>query len=388
MYTIEKRKKNPYSLDIPSFGIRNMELLLCDKRKKIVYIKNEFDNSTFRYRYYNFKEALANSDKYLLTCFLCSEIPCILNSVDNIDLIVLQRTTWDINTNNLIFLCKQKGIKIVYDIDDLIYKYDYIPDYMNVVGLKFSVENVRTYMGIAAAYEFCAKSSDLFICTTDYLNKKIIEDFEKPSYIIQNFYNNSQYSISKSILENRTYDEDKFVIGYFSGSPSHLNDFRVCEKDIIKLMKKYDNVYLKIVGFMDLDDELISFKNEGRVIFKPLCSYLDLQYEIGTVDINVAPLFNYFFNYAKSELKFFEAALVKIPSIVSNVGVYSQVIKNSFNGILANDDQWFEKLEELYLNSNLRNKIADNSYKYVVDNYSPSVMMVKIEETFDKILMQ
>ena len=43
---------------------------------------------------------------------------------------------------------------------------------------------------------------------------------------------------------------------------------------------------------------------------------------ISEVDINLAPLVDSIFNRAKSEIKWIEAALVKVPTVASKIGAF------------------------------------------------------------------
>lgn len=386
MYKLECRKKYTLKLNIPDYIVRFNKLVLENSNNNIIYIKEEFDNSTFRYRCYNFIQAMKSSKKYRIECFLSSEIPSLLKIIDKIKVVVFQRATWNNNVQNLILLCKQKRIPVVYDIDDLIYKYDYVPDYLDNIGVSDDINNIRFYMGVSSGLELVAKQCDYFICTTGFLKEYLMKDFQKPCCVVPNFYNIEQEEESEYILDTRVRDKSKFIIGYFSGSPSHLNDFRVCKKDLIKLLNKYDDVYLKIVGYMNLDKDMMDLYNKGKILVKPFCSYQELQYEVAEVDINVAPLYDYYFNYAKSELKYFEAALVKVPSVVSNVGIYKEVINDKVNGFLCDQGAWYHILEDLYLNEEKRYKISETAYKEVKNIYNLNEMRKQIEKTFDSIL--
>lgn len=386
MYKLECRKKYTLKLNIPDYIVRFNKLVLENSNNNIIYIKEEFDNSTFRYRCYNFIQAMKSSKKYRIECFLSSEIPSLLKIIDKIKVVVFQRATWNNNVQNLILLCKQKRIPVVYDIDDLIYKYDYVPDYLDNIGVSDDINNIRFYMGVSSGLELVAKQCDYFICTTGFLKEYLMKDFQKPCCVVPNFYNIEQEEESEYILDTRVRDKSKFIIGYFSGSPSHLNDFRVCKKDLIKLLNKYDDVYLKIVGYMNLDKDMMDLYNKGKILVKPFCSYQELQYEVAEVDINVAPLYDYYFNYAKSELKYFEAALVKVPSVVSNVGIYKEVINDKVNGFLCDQGVWYHILEDLYLNEEKRYKISETAYKEVKNIYNLNEMRKQIEKTFDSIL--
>lgn len=388
MYKIECKKEFQMPLQVLSYAEMYDCLTKKNKKKKVIYIKNEFDNSTFRYRCYNFKEALINSKEYDISYFLCSEIPKIIEYIDKMDIIVFQRTSWTIEVENLIYMAKLKKKSLVYDMDDLLYKIDYVPSFINHIGVGFTKETIPLYFSIASQYEMVAQKCDYYITTTDFLKQKIENDFHKPTYVIPNFLNNEQIAESKEIIEKRKLDKSKFIIGYFSGSPSHKHDFHTVENDLIQLLDKYENIYLKIVGFMPLEGRLKDYLNKGRIIFKELVPYPQLQYEIGSVDVNIIPLVNNSFNQAKSELKYFEAGILQIPSCITKTKLYESFIENNQNGIFCEEGQWFNALEKLYLNPNLRKEIGKSAYETTVKLYLPEAQKEKIELIYLNILVQ
>ncbi len=79
------------------------------------------------------------------------------------------------------------------------------------------------------------------------------------------------------------------------------------------------------------------------------------------VDINLAPWFDSVFNRAKSEIKWIEAALVKVPTIARLSGLADMMIDGQ-TGLLAKDSEWKEKLENLILSADLRRELAENAY--------------------------
>ena len=174
MYSIKCNKNFSMPLVVDSFVDRYKELLKKDNRKKILYIKNEFDNSTFRYRCYNFKQALEFSDKYLIVYFSSDEIKKIINEIDNISLIVLQRATFNIDILNFINYAHRKNICVVYDMDDMLYSVDNAINYINHIGREYDLTNVYLYFGIASAYGALAEKCDYYITTTDFLKDNLL----------------------------------------------------------------------------------------------------------------------------------------------------------------------------------------------------------------------
>ncbi len=101
LYRITCNKKYPKELNIKSFFERFNELSHSDK-KNIIYVKDEFEVTTFRYRAYNVTESLNKSDKYFAVCFLVDELRNLSKVIDKIDLIVLQRCKWLIELESFV----------------------------------------------------------------------------------------------------------------------------------------------------------------------------------------------------------------------------------------------------------------------------------------------
>lgn len=386
MYSIKCKEEFDMQLDISSFSVRYSNLVNSNK-KNIIYIKDVFDNSTFRYRTYNVMEAMKNSDKYFTTCFLISELYSIYDVLDKIELVILQRAKWSFELESFIHILRKKRIKIVYDMDDLIYHTKYVPKYLNSIGdyREFSID---VFFALAKRYEMIASICDFFIVTTEGLKNHIKEDFNKPVWILENFLNLEQENISQRIVleKKNAYSGDKFIIGYFSGSNSHQRDLEIVESAIIKLMEEYENIYLKVVGYMTLDDKLEDLKKKGRIIFDNFVPYQELQYKIGSVDVNVIPLQRHEFNECKSELKYFEASIVDTVSVAVNNEVYSSIIEDGVDGFLCNEMDWYEKLKYVYLHPKEMEKIRENAKKKCYDKYGNKNMKKKITAIYDEII--
>lgn len=386
MYTIKCKSEFDMQLDIPEFSERYSSIINSDK-KNIIYIKDVFDNSTFRYRTYNVMQAMKNSDKYLVTCFLIKELYSIYNILEKIDLVILQRAKWSFELESFICILKKKKIKIIYDMDDLIYHTKYVPKYLNSIGdyREFSID---AFFALSKRYEMIASVCDGFIVTTDALKRNIEKDFKKPVWLLANFLNEEQEEVSREIVEIKKdhYYVDKFVIGYFSGSNSHQRDLEIVESALIRLMDKYDNIYLKIVGFMNLSDNFEKLKKEGRLFFDKFVPYQELQYKIASVDVNIIPLQKHEFNECKSELKYFEASIVDTISVATNNEVYSNIIEDGVDGYLSGEMDWYEKLEYIYLNYDKMDEIRKNAKIKCYNNYGNANMEKKITDLYDGII--
>lgn len=157
-------------------------------------------------------------------------------------------------------------------------------------------------------------------------------------------------------------------LGYFSGSITHNSDFDIIKDALLKVMDEHENVTLMIGGELDVNSE---FKRFGkRVITFPFCDWRRLPKHISSCDVNLAPLEDTLFNRAKSENKWVEAALVKVPTIASNVGAFAHMISDGQTGLLCDNttEAWYEGLSRVVANKELRASVAEKAYKYCSEN--------------------
>jgi len=196
---------------------------------------------------------------------------------------------------------------------------------------------------------------------------------ELKKYVKEVFVSRNSFdeSLLKRSFDARLLKKDKndIYLGYFSGSATHNLDFEMIANPVLKILEKYSNVKLLIVGHLDLPSSFDKFKE--RVEYKNFVPFKELQNLIAEVDINLAPLTDTLFNNAKSEIKYTEAALIKTPSVASPREAFLTIIKDGVNGFVAqNEEEWFEKISNLVEDKKLRNDIADKAFSDVEKKYS------------------
>jgi glycosyltransferase involved in cell wall biosynthesis len=260
--------------------------------------------------------------------------------------------------------CKERNKVIFYDVDDLVIDRKYTDKIEFIQNMSKTEYDVYTD-GVNRMGKVL-KMCDYAITTTDDLAKEL-QSYVKEVFINRNVASEEMAYLSQEALKNKKYDAEKIVMGYLSGSITHNPDFNLILPSIKEILKKYDNVYLKVVGILDIPEELEPYKN--KIIIEDFVDYKKLPEIIASIDINLAPLEDTLFNKCKSENKWMEASLVKTVTIASNVGAFKTAIKNNITGILCNDDEWLKKLESLIENSELRKKLANNAYDVVMKKY-------------------
>ena len=189
------------------------------------------------------------------------------------------------------------------------------------------------------------------------------------------------------VARDRKASRSGFAIGYFSGSITHNDDFKLILPAVCRFMRDYPDVSLHVVGELDLPKELEPFS--GRILRVPFSSWRHLPQMISFVDVNLIPLEDALFNRAKSENKWVEAGLVKVPSIASNVGALADSITSGVDGILCSNDpdEWYDALVSLRNDPALYSSVSRAAYEECFNHHvtigtgMPLARFIRSQET-------
>lgn len=373
---------NPEPWNIPFEDRLNKVLDLKKINKNIVvYLYEQADNSTFRYRIYNMCQTLLKSTIWGGIYFFEKEIPLIIKYIDFFQIIIIVRFRWTVDIDRFICLIRRKNIPVVFDIDDFVYNVKYLNLVTNTLNVDLTQNQAYDYWFTYFSRLFLTGSlCDSFIGTNDFLAQRLAKDFEKPTQIISNFFNTEQREISFLLYKEKlkTRALKPFTIGYFSGTPSHINDFRKIAPEIKELFESKSDIVLKITGFMEIPSFLMPYFHTGRIVHEPLVDYLTLQRRIAEVDVNIVPLINNEFTNCKSELKFIEASIVGTITCAEQTFAYKQNIKNGINGFLCENGDWFTVILDIYSNNTVAD-ISKEAFNYCIEKYSPEIQLTSIE---------
>ena len=257
-------------------------------------------------------------------------------------------------------LAKKLNKRVLFDIDDLVVdtKYTDTIKYLDSMSKEERALYDDGVMRMGRTLKLC----DAAITTTERLAEEL-GHYVPEVFINRNTASEEMCALSKEALKNKTRKDDHVGIGYFSGSLTHNDDFELVLPALTKVMEKYPQVQLHVVGELDLPEALQQYK--ARVVSHPFVDWKKLPSLIAEVDINLAPLEQSIFNEAKSENKWVEAALVKVPTVASNVGAFQRMIVSGETGILCDtENEWVEQLSRLVEDKKERERIAENAHRY------------------------
>ena len=267
------------------------------------------------------------------------------------DIILVQRSTFFMD--HLISDIKGPWQKIIYEIDDLLID---VP--RNNPNWKLNKDKSKIIRLI--------KDADAITVSTERL-KRNLQGYNSNIHVIPNYIDPAIWNIEKRGGIN---DDERLTIA-FIGTPTHQHDLRIIVPAIKKILARYrGRIVFKFFGCIT-DDlkglEGVEFSHELINAYTAFASYIMQQ----KIDIALAPLVKNEFNKCKSNIKFLEYSICRIPGIYSRISPYSESIRDRDTGILCdyNIESWYSAMVRLIEDEALRNLISENAYQEVRNNY-------------------
>ena len=163
-------------------------------------------------------------------------------------------------------------------------------------------------------------------------------------------------------------------IGYAAGTRTHQRDMRPLAPALAAVLRARPQARLVVFRDMLAVDEfpdLAALAN--RIEWRDLVPLRQLPRELARFDINLAPVeVGNPFAEAKSELKYFEAALAGVPTIASPTGPFRRAIRHGRTGLLADTpDPWEAALLALIDDPALRARLAEAAYHDALWRFGP-----------------
>ena len=279
--------------------------------------------------------------------------------------IIIYRSPWSAQLQLLCDLAQDEHKPVYFDIDDLVFDTLYTDQLSYTQGL--SEKEKGNYDAGVKNYGKMLAACDGAITSTNQLKEELLK-YKDSVLLNRNLASSELIAVSSQFLKEDFGADDRIKIGYFSGSISHNENFELIKPAIKEVLDNYPFVELHIVGHLDIPQDMKPYTQ--RIIVHDYVDWKTLPQLISQVDINLAPLVESVFNRAKSEIKWIEAALVKVPTIASHIGAFADMMIDGQTGLLAKDIEWKEKLESLILSADLRRELAENAYAFVLENCS------------------
>jgi hypothetical protein len=220
--------------------------------------------------------------------------------------------------------------------------------------------------------------ADLCVGATEELAQRMREAF-LPAVVVPNTFDHQTIAASRRAARRwRAADDGLVRLGYASGSRTHQRDFAQCAEAVAEILRAHPHCRLTLFRAPDgpvlFIDEFAALKGlEGQIEWRDMVPLERLPEEMARFGVNLAPLeVGNPFCEAKSELKFFEAALVDVPTVASPTGPFVRSVRHGETGMLADGTAaWREALERLVTDPGLRRRMAAEARRECLWRFGP-----------------
>ena len=263
------------------------------------------------------------------------------------DIVFIQREALQLGTSWFEALAARGRPHVVFDFDDAIWLQNVSMANRNLAWLK---RPSKTSKLISMA--------DLVIAGNAYL-----ADYARPI--------NPNVSIVPTTIDTDAYVRDATVerspgvcIGW-SGSLTTIQHFSLILPVFRRLKERYGGrVHFKLIGDGNYRDEALGIHGQTWTAATEVR-------DLSAFDIGVMPLPDDDWARGKCGLKGLQYMALEIPTVMSPVGVNTEIIEDGSNGFLADDeDEWVDKLSRLIESESLRRELGSASRKTVESRYS------------------
>lgn len=270
-----------------------------------------------------------------------------------------------------------------FEVDDLLFDTAYpapIETYGGYVDISTHIELRKSVANFYSA----AKRCRFGIASTRLLQEKLANLVQSNVCLLHrngldklNFFSNL----------NKT-NKTTVDIFYGSGTQAHNSDFLEQALPALEVVLAENHLArLVVAGYLELPHSFKQRFKQQLVLVPPVKSVRAYWNLLEQADINLAILNDDVINGCKSELKWFEAACLGVPSIVSETANYRDVIKHGQDALMVSGvEKWTKALRDLVCKPKLRSELADNALKRIKNEYSVQTLGKKLVDNINRTL--
>lgn len=270
--------------------------------------------------------------------------------VDDCDLFIVQRLFPSQETSSVLEKVFRSGKPVIYETDDLL---DEIPSDNSL----YDLARPRT----PHIHEVIRKAAGISVSTGAIKNR--YSQFNSNIKVFANHLTEERWQ-DVAIASNA---QAPITIG-FAGTSGHRGDLKLIENAILKAARIFGD-RVRFIFWGAITDDLRTLPNCEWISTQ--VSYFEYPRRLASLgfDIALVPLANTPFNECKSDIKWLEYSILGIPSICSDVGVYTEAKREKLAVVVPNDERaWFEAIVRLVENAELRKSLGQAAQAYVKEH--------------------
>ncbi|GGX46658.1 hypothetical protein GCM10007385_12820 [Tateyamaria omphalii] len=306
------------------------------------------------------------------------------------DLWICYRTPAYYGVLKLLSQARALDIPTVFEIDDLILDPTLFPETRDSYGNAIDEDQYAELRVLPFLYAAVARCCRFGIASTDALSEHLAKLVQSgQSFVLPNGIDAGHLSAMQSLVPDRTADAPD-VIRVFVGSATKSHKDHVAEVFVpqaVKIAQAFPGkVQFSLCGSFDdlyrnLDDT--ARRAIGHIeLGWDYASYLST---LSGFDINVVPLEKSTFTDCKSEIKWLEASLLGVPSVLAATDAYTRCVDDGATGLLVKNEDYVTPISRLCQVATDRARIGNEARSAVTHLFSADRQCAALKTILDQI---
>ena len=261
-----------------------------------------------------------------------------------------------------------------YEIDDLMFEDEHFPDSFESYGGQISRGLYATLVTGSAALRTAMGLCDYALASTAPLAERMAQVVRSGQAFVHRNALHAPHEKMMGALPARK-DDGTIRLFYGTGTRAHNEDFEQhLTPALARILAEFPAVKLVIVGYLSLPPSLAGYGDQIMLI--PPVWEIEAYWRIlAGMDINLAVLKPGPVADCKSEIKWLEAAMLGIPSVVTPTETYRTSVSDGETGLFATTpEDWYRAIRRLVVNQKERRRMGAAAQVAVRDAYSVPAM--------------
>ena len=308
-----------------------------------------------------------------------TEIPKYLADYGDFDAVILYRVSMTPLVVKAVNAARRSGKPVFYEIDDLMFDETVFPDSFKSYGGQITHDDYAHLVLAPVTMRHVLSLCDFAIASTPTL-AAAMEPLTRrgKAFVHRNGLGSAHHLAMMAATQPRSGEE--VCVFYGTGTKAHNADFeRELVPCLIKLLAKHGKaIRLVICGYLTLPSSLDAYADQ--ITHVPPIWELDVYWDVlRTMSINIAVLSPGKVADCKSEIKWLEAGMLGVPSVVTATETYREVIIEGDTGLLIeHPTEWFGALDSLISSSPTREAMGARARQEALANYDISALSKNI----------
>jgi glycosyltransferase involved in cell wall biosynthesis/tetratricopeptide (TPR) repeat protein len=339
-----------------------------EKNETVVMLANQGIRQCTHYRVEQKARQLASAD-IPVEIFDQENVAEFIASLLHARAAIFYRTAANPAIIRAIMIANALGVPTYYDLDDLIFDTKY-PDTFESYGGQISRPEYTGLLYGVPVFRYAMSLCEYGIASTAPLAAAMASVVRSGTCDV--LRNGLDERNERSILlgSGERIDGDVVTIFYGSGTKAHNSDFNTYFGPALASAFRNHNVRLVVAGHLTLDPEIEACASQ-ITRFEFISDVEQYWAILSACDINIAVLAPNEISDCKSEIKWLEAAVLKVPSIVTGTKNYRDVLIDGVDALIVESaEEWEIALDRLIRDRGLRRGIGEMARRKALNLYS------------------